>query len=80
MKKGLSRVLLVMIAIAMIVSTIPAYEPHAEQGVPPTETTEVVEEPTENEEQQDAQVTAVEETEVPSVKEDGIGKILTMIP
>lgn len=39
MKKGLSRVLLVMIAIAMIVSTIPAYEPHAEQGVPPTETT-----------------------------------------
>ncbi|EUJ42852.1 hypothetical protein [Listeria riparia] len=74
MKKGLSRVLLVMIAIAMIVSTIPAYEPHAEQGVPPTETTvestpekkEAAEEPTENEEQQDAQV-----TEVPSVKEDG---------
>ncbi|MBC1896411.1 hypothetical protein HCA68_01890 [Listeria booriae] len=39
MKKGLSRLLLVMIAIAMIVSTIPAYEPHAEQGVLPTETT-----------------------------------------
>ncbi|MBC2195270.1 hypothetical protein HCB32_09270 [Listeria booriae] len=32
MKKGLSRLLLVMIAIAMIVSTIPAYEPYAEQG------------------------------------------------
>ncbi|MBC2326690.1 hypothetical protein [Listeria booriae] len=39
MKKGLSRLLLVMIAIAMIVSTIPAYEPYAEQGVLPTETT-----------------------------------------
>ncbi|WP_036076535.1 DUF6531 domain-containing protein [Listeria cornellensis] len=78
MKKGLSRVLLVMIAIAMIVSTIPAYEPHAEQGVPPTETTvestpektEVVEEQVEKE-PQDTQVTAVEDTEAPSVKVDG---------
>lgn len=78
MKKGLSRVLLVMIAIALIVSTIPAYEPHAEQGVPPTETTvestsektEVVEEQV-GKEQQDTQVTAVEDTEAPSVKVDG---------
>ncbi|MBC1475997.1 hypothetical protein HB852_15375 [Listeria grandensis] len=37
MKKGLSRLLLVTIAITMIVSTIPAYEPYAEQGVPPAE-------------------------------------------
>ncbi|MBC6314515.1 hypothetical protein [Listeria grandensis] len=39
MKKGLSRLLLVTIAITMIVSTIPAYEPYAEQGVPPAEGT-----------------------------------------
>lgn len=78
MKKGLTRLLLVMIAIAMIVSTIPAYEPHAEQDVPPAETTVEgatektgdVEEQVEKE-QQDTQVTAVEGTETPSVKEDG---------
>ncbi|MBC6314787.1 hypothetical protein [Listeria grandensis] len=78
MKKGLSRVLLVMISIAMIVSTIPAYEPHAEQGVPPAEgtiegtpeKTEVVEEQTENE-QQDTHMTEDKKTEVSSVKVDG---------
>ncbi|MBC1973736.1 hypothetical protein HCB37_05060 [Listeria booriae] len=96
MKKGLSRLLLVMIAIAMIVSTIPAYEPYAEQGgaraeetvegtpeqstvvegqtngeqpveqeVPPAETTVegVPEQPEVVEEKQ--------ETQVPTVKEDG---------
>ncbi|MBC1983164.1 hypothetical protein [Listeria booriae] len=65
MKEKLSRLLLVMIVIAMIVSTIPAYEPHAEQEVPPAETT-VESVP----EQRDIQVTAVEEKETPSVKED----------
>ncbi|EUJ21689.1 wall-associated protein [Listeria grandensis FSL F6-0971] len=78
MKKGLSRLLLVTIAITMIVSTIPAYEPYAEQGVPPAEgtiegtpeKTEVVEEQTENE-QQDTQMTEDEKTEVSSVKVDG---------
>lgn len=71
MKKGLSRLLLVMIAIAMIVSTIPAYEPYAEQEVPPAdgiiegtpEQTEVAEEQT-GTEQQDTQVTEDEQTEV----------------
>ncbi|MBC6316165.1 hypothetical protein [Listeria grandensis] len=73
MKKVLSRWLVVLIVMAMIVSTIPAYEPYAEQEVPPAETTvegtpektDVVEEKTEKE-QQDTQV-----AEVPSVKEDG---------
>ncbi|WP_185376633.1 HNH endonuclease [Listeria booriae] len=79
MKKGLSRLLLVMIAISMIVSTIPAYEPHAEQGVPPAETTvestpekiKVVDEPSENEKPQDTQVTTEEDMQTSSVKEDG---------
>ncbi|MBC1211013.1 hypothetical protein HB815_08720 [Listeria booriae] len=71
MKKGLSRLFLVTIAIAMIVSTIPAYGPYAEQEVPPaeetiegtTEKTEVVEEERETE-QQDTQVTEDDKTEV----------------
>ncbi|MBC1435784.1 hypothetical protein HB848_10570 [Listeria rocourtiae] len=75
MKKGLSRLLLVMIAITLIVSTIPAYEPYAEQGVPPVETTVegATEQPevTEGQEQQDTQVTPVEEEQAPSVKVDG---------
>lgn len=57
MKKGLSRVLLVIIAIALIVSTIPAYAPYAEQEAPTQEKavesapekTEVIEERTEKE-------------------------------
>ncbi|KGL43581.1 hypothetical protein [Listeria newyorkensis] len=78
MKKGLSRLLLVMIAIAMIVSTIPAYEPHAEQEVPPAdgiiegtpEQTEVAEEQT-GADQTDKQVVEDENTEVSSTKVDG---------
>lgn len=78
MKKGLSRLFLVMIVISMIVSTIPAYEPYAEQEVPPAEgtiegapeKTEVAEEQMEAG-QQDTQVTEDEKTEVSSVKVDG---------
>ncbi|MBC2140530.1 hypothetical protein [Listeria innocua] len=77
MKKERSRLLLVIIAIAMIMSTIPAYEPHAEQGVPPAETrvegtpekAESTDELTENEKPQDTQVTTEKEIEIPSVKE-----------
>lgn len=78
MKKGLTRLLLVMISLTLIVSTIPAYEPYAEQHVPPVERpeqgtpekTEVVEEQEQTENEVPV-VTTVEEEGAPSVKVDG---------
>ncbi|MBC1792863.1 DNRLRE domain-containing protein [Listeria booriae] len=82
MKEVLSRLLVVMIVIAMIVSMIPAYAPRAEKGVSSTgisvektsEKTEVVEERTENEivyDNQDGSFTKEIYMEPIHVKEDG---------